>query len=172
MSRLRLSELHAEIKRQRQADNIEREMRRIPSRYQLPGDSGFWARITAYSLVDDNRWKYSFSEVIWTMTAGKLGYGTPEAPRIGPVEGTGYAWNSTEMDNTDVQSGSGWEDQDIDFTFDTLTIEAVNPIGVAQDGDELFPVVWMRKVTVDDPDEVAYVFEGWNTPMMSTGGYF
>jgi len=140
---------------------------RIPSR---GGDKpGFWAKITAATSVADNRWKYDWTEIEWTISAGVLAYSVPTDALTGPITitgvgETGWAWNSTEVDNTDDITGSGWEDQDLTLTDDTITIEAIKQIGVCQGGSDKLPIVWLSAIPLSDSNHLAYEFTGWNVP--------
>lgn len=159
----RVEDLRTEVQR------LRREMEQRP--ILVPHLDGFWAKITAVELVAANRWKYSWTEITWGISAGILTYTIPTNPRIGPISSSGYAWNTTEMDNVSTIAGSGWEDQSISLTSDTINIEAINPIGTAQAGGTKFPIVWMRQVGVSSSTERVFIFTGWNTPMIDTGGY-
>lgn len=162
--------------------DLKRRLSRLERNYRgasiYPGakSPGFWAIIQSATSVDPNRWKYGWSTIRWTVSGTKLGYEIPAGADTGPytVTGTGqtgWAWNSTEMDNTDLIGGSGWEDDDVDMDMDTFRIEALNPIGTAQAGGSKFPIVWLNRVKVYNSTQEAYVFAGWNTPNIGGGGY-
>lgn len=156
---------------QSRIDSAMRELSRIPSSGGFSG--GFWARITGVTSVADNRWKYDWTQVDWIMSAGVLSYSVPTDAMTGPqtitgIGSTGFAWNSLEMDNTDAVAGSGWEDLTLtQEDSGTIDFDAVNPIGTANDGHEKFPLVYLRPVQLKDSNHLAYVFSGWNTPIMS-----
>lgn len=138
------------------------------------GELGFWALLTAADQVDDNRWKYSWTEKEFIMSGSKLDYVTPASARVGPftdetVGSTGYAWNSTEIENDDIDAAAGWSDETIIGTFDTLITEAINPIGQTSSGQNKWPVVWLEPLRLINSGQVAYLFAGWNTPRLSLG---
>jgi hypothetical protein len=54
------------------------------------------------------------------------------------------------------------------LTFDTISIEALNPIGTAQDGGEKYPLVRLYPMLMKN-GAWAYIFEGWNTPILGSG---
>lgn len=140
------------------------------------GELGFWALLTAAEEVDDNRWKYSWTEKEWTMSGGILSYTTPTSPRTGPFtdettgQSTGYAWNSTEMENTEDDTGAGWSDQTLNGFIEIMDINAVNQIGKTNTDATMYPVVWLEPLRLVGSNQLAYLFSGWNTPRFSLGG--
>jgi hypothetical protein len=154
-------------------DGLARDTERvvvIPPRF-IDANPPFWALLSSATVVDQNRWKYEWDEIEFSLS-GNLGYqikvGGRSGPHNSPAGNTGWAWNSTEMDNTDLIGGSGWEDQSLLLTFDTISIEALNPIGTAQDGGEKYPLVRLYPMLMKN-GAWAYIFEGWNTPILGSG---
>ncbi len=106
------------------------------------------------------------------MTGGVLTYSVLDDARVGPFTGpgamgdTGWAWNSTEMDNDAATAGSGWEDQTLTMAEDTIDIGAINYIGRANDGGGVYPIVFLREAIVPESGHTVYMFAGWNTPSL------
>ncbi len=158
---------------------LEREISTLPSRFNyIPG---FWAKLLSATNVANNRWKYSWTEIEFNLTSSMVNYTVPTTPRVGPFTSTviggstGWAWNSTEIDNTDDDAGSGWSDEVIsgltlDFgdTFQ-FNIEAVNAIGNTNTDAEKWPIVWLRPISLTNTSHIAYMFTGWNTIKILAG---
>ena len=112
----------------------------------IPGDSGFWAKITGNATDGTNRWKYAFSEV-HKSTAGYGGWATLSGGRSGTTS-TDPARNTIEDMNTGADAhieGNGVDPANLD------------PAATGSDTFSIMPctsdnIVRIRMVTVADTD--------------------